>query len=72
MLVMQKLNGASPCLQPPGAGLPLIESLIVRYWLMPRATKQNTWQSNAERLERESALMKSGVIELTHGRVPQS
>lgn len=44
---------AAPRLQAPGAGLPFLETLFLKFVVMPRETKRNTWESNVARFERE-------------------
>lgn len=108
----------APKLAAPGAGLPLLELLLLRYVLVPRESRRSTWEGNARRFETESekilalvgglpeetltrkvliprlrgledssrhwslamtlehlfivgTAMKSAIVELTHGRVPE-
>lgn len=42
-----------PTLQPPGAGLPLLEAFILRYWVYPRATRKMTWDQCSVYFDRQ-------------------
>lgn len=47
-------DGAStPRLQAPGAGLPFLERLFLKFVVLRKETKRNTWESNMARFERE-------------------
>ena len=51
-----RLPAAAPIpLAEPGAGLPFLEGLISRYWLLPRSAKRMTWQDVDAMIEREGA-----------------
>jgi uncharacterized damage-inducible protein DinB len=41
-----------PKLQAPGAGLPWIESLLLKYWVKPRLASKATWEISSQRFER--------------------
>jgi hypothetical protein len=42
-----------PLLQPPGAGLPLAELLLVRYWVFPRWCARTSWDDAVEMFDKE-------------------
>ncbi len=42
-----------PTLEKPGAGLPLIERIVARYWILPRGVRAQTWDQNVETFIRE-------------------
>jgi uncharacterized damage-inducible protein DinB len=37
------MNATDPLLQKPGAGLPWVETLLLRYWHIPRLSKKMSW-----------------------------
>ena len=43
-----------PRLGKPGAGLPLLELLLARYWFLPRGTRRSTWEGNARQFQEET------------------
>lgn len=43
-----------PNLQPPGAGIPWMENLILRYVYFPMKLKQSSWGDNLDRMQRET------------------
>lgn len=50
-----------PKLEAPGKGLPLLEKLVAKYWVVPRQAKKTTWDESAKRFKRES----EKILELT-------
>ncbi|MFN7262320.1 MAG: DinB family protein [Pseudobdellovibrionaceae bacterium] len=41
-----------PKLQAPGAGLPWLESLLLKYWVKPRLSGQATWEISSQRFDK--------------------
>ncbi len=46
---------SSPRLQPPGAGLPFFQGLLLKYWLYPRLIKNYDGAASIAAMERETA-----------------
>jgi uncharacterized damage-inducible protein DinB len=46
-------SAPEPKLQKPGAGLPWLEGVVLRYVLFPSSLRKSTWESNAARFARE-------------------
>lgn len=41
-------------LAPPGAGLPKIQTFLLKYFLVPRWSKKYSWEKNVKRMEKEN------------------
>ncbi len=54
---------ANPQLQAPGAGLPFIESLVLKYWIFPRYVSKSSWEKNLLAFQKET----KKIIELARG-----
>jgi hypothetical protein len=56
-----------PLLQKPGAGLPFLEYLLARYWILPTASRKTTWEQSVEQIVRES----NRIFEMTATLSPE-
>jgi hypothetical protein len=55
MTLSKESPSSSPRLQPPGAGLPWWELLLIRHLVFPRACRKLTWDAAAQRFQEEGA-----------------
>lgn len=55
-------DSAKPKLAPPGAGLPFLEGLVLRYVIYPWSIGGFSWQSSLDRLEWETSLIKDITV----------
>lgn len=59
----------SPQLAPPGAGLPLYEHLLAKYWLFPRFCRRTSWEKADEMFARDGQKILAAVEPLDAERL---